>query len=224
VFIRKNEQLSIIITVNYPLVKSFNQQTDKCIIKGDLMLVPAIIGGVAVLGIIFIYNSLIGRKNEVENALGGLDAHLKQRYDLIPNLVAATKKYMEHESGVLEKIVELRNIAAQKNLSQKKKQDINTDISNALTGLMVQVEQYPELKASANFVELQKSLKEVEENIAASRRFYNAAVTEYNNGIQMFPHTLIATLLQFKKKEVFNIPEAEKKNVNIQNLFDGKAS
>ena len=188
------------------------------------MLIPVILAGSVVVGIIFIYNSLIGRKNEVENAMGGLDAHLKQRYDLIPNLVATAKKYMEHESGVLEKIVELRNTAAQKNLSHKKKQDINRDISNALTGLMVQVEQYPDLKASANFVELQKSLKDVEDNIAASRRFFNAAVTDYNNGIEMFPHSLIAGLLQFKKKEVFNIPEAEKKNINVQNLFDGKAS
>lgn len=188
------------------------------------MLIPAIVGGAIFIGIILIYNSIIGRKNEVENAMGGLDAHLKQRYDLLPNLVAATKQYMKHETLVLEKIVELRNIAAQKKLSQKKKQDINTDISNTLSGLMVQVEQYPELKASANFVELQKSLKDVEENIAASRRFYNAAVVDYNNGIQMFPHSMIAGLLQLKKKEVFNIPETERKNVNVQNLFDGKAS
>lgn len=171
-----------------------------------------------------IYNSLVGKKNQVENAMGGLDAQLKQRYDLIPNLVSSVKNYMQHESSVLEKIVELRSEAMKKSIGLEGKQEVNTEISRSLNNIMVQLEQYPELKASANFKELQKSLYEVEENIAASRRFYNASVTDYNNAIEMFPSSIIAFLIRFHRKEVFNIPEHEKRNVNVQNIFEGKAS
>lgn len=172
----------------------------------------------------FLYNSLIGKKNEVENAMGGLDAQLKQRYDLIPNLVAAVKQYMQHESGVLEKIVELRSQVMKKNVRLEDKQELNAEISKSLAGIMVQVEQYPDLKANTNFQELQKTLYEVEQNIAASRRFYNAAVTEFNNGVEMFPTNFLAKMMGLKRKDVFNIPEVERKNVSVQNLFDGKAS
>lgn len=172
----------------------------------------------------FLYNSLIGKKNEVENAMGGLDAQLKQRYDLIPNIVASVKQYMNHESSVLEKIVDLRSQAMKKNVDLGDKQELNKEISRSLAGIMVQVEQYPDLKANTSFQELQKTLYQVEENIAASRRFYNAAVTDYNNGVEMFPTNFFARMMNFKRKDVFNIPDVERKNVSVQNLFDGKAS
>lgn len=191
---------------------------------GLTSLIFYILPVVGIVACFFLYNSVIGKKNEVDNAQGGLDAQLKQRYDLIPNLVSSVKTYMQHEAGTLEKIVELRSQVIKKNISMEDKQELNKEISRALSGIMVQVEQYPDLKSSSNFQELQRTLYEVEQNIAASRRFYNAAVTDYNNAIEMFPTNIISGFLRLKRKEVFNIPDAEKRNVNIQNLFDGKVS
>lgn len=176
--------------------------------------------GIVLVISILIYNSVIGKKNEVENANGGLDAQLKQRYDLIPNLVSTVKQYMEHEKSVLEKIVELRSQAMKRGISDDKRESLNKEISTTLSGLMVQVEQYPDLKSNTNFVQLQDTLYEVEENIAAARRFYNAAVTDYNNALEMFPSSIFAKMLGYQRKEVFNIPEMERKNVNVGNLFN----
>lgn len=187
-------------------------------------MVEAIVGGVFLGLIILLYNSLIGKKNEVENAFGGLDAHLKQRFDLIPNLVASVRQYMTHESSLLEKIVELRSNGLRKNLNQNEMQGINKELSRALSGILVQVEQYPDLKASQNFQELQNTLYEIEQNIAASRRFYNAAVTDYNNGLEMFPSNVVARLMGLSRKEVFSIPEIERKNINVGELFQNKVS
>jgi LemA protein len=163
-----------------------------------------------------VYNSVIGKKNQVDNAMGGLDAQLKQRYDLVPNLVSCVKTYMQHEASTLEKIVEHRE--------GKNKQEMNKELSSSLSGIIVRAEQYPELKASANFQQLQNSLLDIEQNIAASRRFFNAAVTDYNNALEMFPSNIVCRMLNLQRKEVFNIPEIERKNVSVQNLFDGKAS
>jgi LemA protein len=173
---------------------------------------------------IFMYNSVISKKNEVDNAMGGLDAQLKQRYDLVPNLVSTVKTYMQHESSTLEKIVALRTHGMQKGIKHKDKQEVNSELSSTLSNIIVRAEQYPELKASANFQELQKSLQDIEENIAAARRFFNAAVTDYNNALEMFPSSIFARMLSLKRKEVFNIPEAEKKNISVNDLFNGKAS
>jgi LemA protein len=172
----------------------------------------------------FIYNGLIGKKNSVENAMGGLDAELKKRYDPIPNLVATVKQYMQHEASTLEKIVELRGKALDQNLSQAEKQDVNAKISQSLSGIMVQMENYPQLKSNTNFLQLQSTLSDVENNISASRRFFNATVTEYNNALEMFPSNLVAHFMKLQRKEVFNIPEIERQNVSVKNLFEGKAS
>ncbi len=184
------------------------------------MIAIGVVVGIALIISILTYNSVIGKKNEVENANGGLDAQLKQRYDLIPNLVSTVKQYMEHEKSVLEKIVELRSQALQGGVSDKQRESLNKEISTSLSGLMVQVEQYPDLKSNTNFVQLQDTLYEVEENIAAARRFYNAAVTDYNNALEMFPSSIFAKMLGYVRKEVFNIPEMERKNVNVGNLFN----
>ncbi len=170
--------------------------------------------------IVFIlYNSIIGKKNQIENAEGGLDAHLKQRYDLIPNLVESVKQYMNHEAGTLEKIVNLRSQAMQSNISEQQKQNYNQQISKELSGLVVQFEQYPELKASANFQNLQSTLYEVEQNISASRRFYNAAVTDYNNALEMFPTNIIAGKMKLQRRQVFEIAELERQNPSIKKMF-----
>jgi LemA protein len=183
------------------------------------MMVFAIVGAVLIFLIIIIYNGIIHKKNEVENAEGGLDAQLKQRYDLIPNLVSSVQKYMQHEAQLLERIVKLRSEALKTDIKSEAHEKINQEISQQLSGLMVQVEQYPDLKSNENFIQLQKSLYEVEENIAAARRYYNAAITQFNNALEMFPSNILAKQMKLTRKRVFNIPEMEKKVPQIKQLF-----
>lgn len=171
--------------------------------------------------VVFIYNGLINKKNQVENAFAGMDVQLKKRYDLIPNLVAAVKEYMKHEADTLNNITMLRTKALESNsLSNNEKIQLDNQISKGLGGLMVQVENYPELKANTNFINLQSSLNEVEAQISASRRAYNAAVTDFNNAIEMIPGSLFAGPMKLSKRELFVIPDAQKENVNVASLFN----
>lgn len=168
--------------------------------------------------VIFIFNSIKGKFNEIEKAVGGMNTYLKQRYDLIPNIVESVKKYMEHEKQTLEDITKLRTEA----LNQGKGEDVaavNNKITNALEGILISVENYPELKSNTNFIQLQKSLKDVEDNIAASRRFYNAAVTDFNNSLDMFPSNIVAGFMGMQRREVFEINEFEKGNIDVKGLF-----
>ena len=166
------------------------------------------------------YNSLINKKNQVENAFGGMDAQLKKRYDLIPNLISTVQTYMKHEADTLTQITELRAKAVSGQASDEEKVDLDNMITSKLGGIMVAVENYPDLKASENFNQLQRSLNEVEEQISASRRAYNATVTSYNNSVEMFPTNIIAGMMSMKHKNVFEIPEVQRKNVNVGDLFN----
>jgi LemA protein len=183
------------------------------------MIVALISVAVVLLLIISMYNGLIRRKNEVENAFGGIDAQLKKRFDLIPNLVSAVKQYMQHEQETLTKLTELRTQAQSPNLSNEDKVAINNELTQNMGKLMVSVENYPELKASDNFVQLQRSLNEVDSQISAARRNYNAAITDYNNGIKTFPRSIVASVMGLQSKAVFVIPEQERANPNIKELF-----
>jgi len=173
-----------------------------------------------VMIIISLYNRLIRRNNEVDNAFGGVDVQLKKRYDLIPNLVAAVKKYAAHEKDLLTNITALRSKAIDKNLSNDEKVAIDNQISSAMKSIMVSVENYPDLKANENFMNLQRNLTEVESQITAARRTYNAVVTDYNNSIQTFPGNLMAGFLHYTRKAVFVIPEVERVNVNVSAMFN----
>jgi LemA protein len=173
-----------------------------------------------VLIVIGIYNSLIRKRNEVENAFGGMDVQLKKRYDLIPNIVATVKEYAKHEKDLLEKVAEMRSRAVSGNLNNDQRIALDNEISAGMRSIMVAVENYPDLKANQNFLDLQHSLNEVEAQISASRRTYNAVVTDYNNSIQVFPNSIIASFMKFSKKEVFVINEAERQNVDVKTLFN----
>jgi LemA protein len=170
--------------------------------------------------VISIFNSLTNKKNQVANAFGTIDVQLKNRYDLIPNLVATVQQYATHEKELLSKITDLRAKALQQNVTPEDRVNLDNQISTALSGLMVAVENYPDLKASQNFIDLQRSLNEVESQIAAARRAYNAAVTDYNNAIEMFPGNLMAGMMLLKTKQVFTATETERGNVNVKNLFN----
>lgn len=183
------------------------------------LIIIIAIGAVLLLFVISLYNGLIRKKNEVDNAFGGIDVQLKKRYDLIPNLIATVKQYMTHEKELLTKVTELRAKAVEGNLSNDEKVDVDNQISSAVKGIMVAVENYPDLKANENFLNLQRTMNEVESQISAARRTYNSAVTDYNNGIQTFPGNMMAGMMGLKSKRVFEIPEVERENVNAADLF-----
>ncbi|MBC8237258.1 MAG: LemA family protein [Helicobacteraceae bacterium] len=179
-----------------------------------------IILGVIVIALILMYNSLVSKKNQVQNIFAGVDAQLKKRYDLIPNLVATVSKYMEHEKSLFTEVTKLRAEANRPNISDEHKIALDAKVSSALGSIMVAVENYPELKANENVMHLQASLNEVEEQISAARRAYNQAVTDYNNAIEMFPTNFMANAMNYIKKDVFQITENERKNVNVKELFN----
>ncbi|MFC1808661.1 LemA family protein [Candidatus Omnitrophota bacterium] len=183
-------------------------------------MVIGIIIGVVVLAIILIYNSLIAKKNQVANVFASLDALLKKRYDLIPNLVSTVKTYMKHEQQTLTDITEMRAKAVSGQLSDDERVDLDNKMQHAMKGIMVAVENYPDLKANQNFIQLQASLNEIEEQVSAGRRAFNASVTDYNNAIEMFPTSIFASMMNYKRKTLFEISEAERQNVDVGKLFD----
>lgn len=169
-----------------------------------------------------LYNSLVQKKNQVTNVFATIDALLKKRYDLIPNLVAAVKNYMEYEKGVLTQITELRAKAVSGNLSDDEKVDLENKMSKLMGDIRVAVENYPDLKANQNFLQLQGSLNEIEEQLSAARRAYNASVTDYNNAVEMYPTSIVASMINYKTKIVFEAAPEERKNVDVDNLFKNK--
>jgi LemA protein len=174
---------------------------------------------VLILFVIFLYNDIIRKKNETDYAFGTIDTMLKKRYDLIPNLVETVKQYMVHEANVLSEVTKLRSKFTD-NLSNEDKMNLHNDISKKLNGISLSVENYPDLKANQNFLKLQGAWNEIEEQISASRRYYNSAITNYNNSLQTFPSNLIAQKFNFLPKKVFEIDEAERKNISAKSLFN----
>jgi len=154
------------------------------------------------LAVVLIYNTLVSRRNQCDNIFASIDALLKKRYNLIPNLVTLMKESMKYESGLLEKVTELRAKAMQPGLTPEQKIAIADELTRPLHGLMVAVENYPDLKANENIMQLMRSLNEIEEQIAAARRAYNQAVTDYNNAREMFPSSLIAGWFRFESRPV----------------------
>jgi LemA protein len=185
----------------------------------NILIAVGVVAGLFGIVLVALYNGLVGKRNAVENAFGAVDAILKKRYDLIPNLVAAVQRYLGHERDVLETITGLRAKAVSGNVSSEEAVDLNNRINRAVGKIMVAVENYPDLKASSNFLDLQRSLNEVEEQLSAARRAFNAAVTDLNNAVGMFPGNLVAGAFGFHPRAVFEIPEAERQNVDVKNLF-----
>ncbi len=182
-----------------------------------------IAGAVAVLGFVVIYNSLVGRKNDVETCWGAIDAYFQKRSDLIPNLVSAVKTYMTHEKDLLEKIVQLRERASRSPHTPEESSNWDGQTSQLLKTIMVRAEAYPELKANQNFLHLQSSLNEVEEQLSAARRAYNSSVTSYNNGVEMIPYNIVAGIMGYKRKAVLTVSEAQKEVPNLDRLFGDRA-
>ncbi len=164
-------------------------------------------------------NSLVTKKNAVDNAFASIDVMLKKRYDLIPNLVETVKVYMNYEKETLSKITELRTKALSSTISPDQKIQLDNQLSGAIRSILVSVENYPQLKANENFMQLQRAWNEAEDQIAAARRSYNAAVNEYNTACDVFPSNMIANWMKYQKKTYFEIPEQERQNLNAKELF-----
>jgi LemA protein len=167
---------------------------------------------VLVLWLIVIYNGLVAMRQRVSQSFADIDVQMKQRHDLIPNLVETVKGYAGHERGTLEAVVQARNAAITAQSGGVAAQAAAENVlSGALRQLFALSEAYPDLKAAANFQQLQSELSDIENKLAAARRFFNNAVQEYNTGIQQFPAVLLAGSLGFTPKEFFDVGVEDRK-------------
>lgn len=165
------------------------------------------------LFVALIYNILVYRRNAADNVFSTIDVMLKKRYDLIPNLVETVRGYASHEKETLTRISEMRAKAVSDITGVNEKINLDGEITNALGRIFAIAENYPDLKANGQFLNLQKNLTEMEEQIAAARRAYNAAVTDFNNSCEMFPTNIFASLFKFEKKKLFQVSDNERQPV-----------
>ena len=178
-------------------------------------IIISVVAAVIVIWFITGYNGFVKAGNNVEESFATMDVYMKKRYDLIPNLVETVKGYAKHESETLQKVTEARNIAQGAGSIEEKIQGENM-LSGALKSLFAVSEAYPDLKANQNFMDLQKQLQKVEEDIANSRKYYNAVVKIFNNKCQMFPSNIIGNIFHFTKKPMFEVEsEEERRNVKV---------
>ena len=177
-------------------------------------IIVAIIA-IIILAVIVMYNNLVSAKIKVDNAWSQIDVQLQRRFDLIPNFVETVKGYMAHESSTFEKIAQLRTSWANSN-SVSEKASLDGELSNALKTIMAVSENYPDLKANQNFMQLSEELRNTENKISFARQFYNDTVTMYNEKLQMFPSNIIASMFHFKERDLFEAESDEaRKNVKV---------
>ena len=167
------------------------------------------------LWIVSVRNSLVKLRNKVRNQFSQIDVQLKKRFDLIPNLVETVKGYTKHEKGTLEAVVKARNSYLSANTPEDQ-MAADGELTKTLNKLFALAENYPDLKANENFMNLQQQLSEVEEKISYSRQFYNDAVMTYNNKIELFPSNIVAGMFNFKQEKLFEAAEAERENVEVK--------
>jgi len=187
---------------------------------GTILLVILGVLAVIAIAIISMYNGLIKLKNRVDEAWSDIDVQLKRRYDLIPNLVETVKGYASHEQSTLEKVIQARNMAmtAQSGGDAAKQAEAENMLSGTLKSIFALAENYPDLKANQNFLELQRELTDTEDKIQASRRFYNGNVRDYNTKLEVFPTNMLAGILGFAKRAFFEIAD-EKEREAVQVKF-----
>jgi len=177
-----------------------------------MMLGLIILVVIIVVAVIGVYNSLVGLRNQVDNAWSQIDVQLKRRHDLIPNLIETARGYMQHERGTLEAVTNARSQAiGAKNVAEAAKAE--GVLGQALSKFLLTVEAYPDLKANQNFLSLQEELSSTENRIAFSRQAYNDQVLFFNNKIQMFPSNIVAGMFSFTKRDFFQLDDASEKAV-----------
>lgn len=181
----------------------------------NVWLITGVIIGAIILYIIIVYNSLIVLRNRIKNAWAQVDVQTKKRYDLVPNLVETVKGYAKHEKTVFEDVTKART-AVMKATDVKSKAKAENMLTGALKSLFAVAENYPNLKASQNFLQLQEELSGIENKIAYARQFYNDSVLAFNNAIQKFPANTVAGAFGFKQEDYFEAEEAERENVKVK--------
>lgn len=180
--------------------------------RNDIVMVYlGIILAIIIIYILAKYNKLVKLKNKVKQSESGIDVYLNQRFDLIPNLVECVKGYANHEKSVIENVTKMRSEYMNTNKSLKKAEELN----NSMNSILAIAEGYPELKASEQFLNLQKNLSKIESQLQAARRIYNNDVTKYNTKIETVPTNLIASMFGMKKAELFQIEEYKRANIDI---------
>ncbi len=178
-------------------------------------LIIGITVGVVILGGIFLYNSVIRLKNQVDNSWAQIDVQLKRRFDLIPNLIETVKGYAKHEKEVLSTVTKARTeFLSAKTVEDKAKAD--NHLNETLKSLFAVSESYPDLKANQNFLQLQEELAGTESKIAYARQLYNDTVMEFNTKIETFPNNIFANMFKFTKRQLFETDKEERKNVKVQ--------
>lgn len=183
----------------------------------------AIIAAVVVIGWAYsIYVSLIQKRNKTQEAFSSIDVQLKKRYDLIPNLLTIAQKYMDHERSLIEEVTKLRTDVMKLSSSFEnidRKIALDAQIAKKMGQFMVAVENYPQLKADQPMITAMQTYNEVEEHIAAARRFYNSAANELKNAVEIFPSSFVARLMNIKAVDFFKVAEAERKPVNAADFL-----
>ena len=170
---------------------------------------------VLVVGFVWlVYNNLVALRMRVKEAWSGIDVQLKRRSDLIPNLVETVKGYAKHEKGVLENVTKARAALMTAKTPHENAQ-ANNQLTAALKSLFAVAENYPDLKASTNFQDLQRQLEDTEDKVAYARQFYNKTVLDYNTKINLFPHAMIASTFKFMPEEFFEAADEERKSVKV---------
>jgi len=182
-------------------------------------MLPLIIVLALVAALMWMYNTLIARKNDVMKSFGFIDVLLKKRFDMIPNLVETAKEYMGFEKELLTDVTELRAKAMATGTNEKERIGYENQLTQKLGNIMIAAENYPDLKTSQSFMQLQNTWKDLEDQIAIARQAYNTSVTSYNNAVEMFPTNLIATMIDYKTKPMFEAVVSEKENVKAKELF-----
>ena len=170
-----------------------------------------IIIAIILITILVLYNNLVKSRNKVKQAESGIDVYLTQRFDLIPNLVECVKAYSKHEENIFTEIANLRSSY----MSQSKNLEKGANLNNKMNQLIAVAENYPELKASEQYLNLQRNLTKIESQLQAARRIYNMEVTNYNDKIGTVPSNLVASLFGFEEAKLFEIEEYKRENINI---------
>ena len=182
-----------------------------------------IILAVILIALYRIYVSVIKKRNKVQEAFSAIDVQLKKRYDLIPNILTIAQKFMEHEKSLIEEVTRLRTQVLSMNSSYEnidRKIALDSEISKKMGQIMVAVEQYPQLKSDQTMITAMQTYNEVEEHIAAARRFYNSAANDLKNAVEIFPSSFIARLNGIKAADFFKVDEAERKSINAGDFFN----
>jgi LemA protein len=175
-----------------------------------------VVAGILLIALIAIYNGLVGRRNQVRNAFSSIDVYLKKRFDLIPDLVETVKGFARHEEALFTRVIEARNRIASGNLGDSERLRLEGELGPGVQRLLAVAEAYPELRSGEHFLNLQRNLTEIEEQISAARRAYNAAVLEINNAVETFPSNLVANAFGFQRRDFFEAGAGERDVVRFE--------